>query len=308
MTKYFLVFLSSILLASEPITPIPKTVYVDMKKAKLGQELFFDTILSRDDSTACFSCHNVYEGGADSRKVSLGFHGKKGNIQSPTVLNARYNFRQFWNGRAANLLEQADGPLNNPAEHNMNKKDIEKKLNNSPYKKKFKKVYGTSKVKYKDVLDSIVAFEKALITPNAKFDKYLRGEATLSKNERQGYILFKQYGCMSCHNGINLGGNSYQKMGTFLEYKNDKEYPDRNKVSHHKHDINVYKVPTLRNISKTAPYFHDGSAKTLRESIDTMAKHNLGIYLTQEELQSIETFLYTLDGDTPSILETDVPQ
>lgn len=301
MKKYLIIFITLLLYSSEVIIPLPTKIYVDIKKAKLGQELFFDTILSRDYSTSCFSCHNVYEGGADPKRVSTGFGGKKGNIQSPTVLNARYNFKQFWNGRAANLLEQADGPINNPAEHNMNKDEVEKRLNDSQYKQKFKKVFGTSSVNYGDVLIAIVEFEKALITPNSKFDKYLNGEHTLTKQERDGYRLFKEYGCITCHNGINIGGNTFQKMGTFKEYTNGHKYPDRSNVTN-KFDTNVFKVPTLRNIAKTAPYFHDGSVNTLAEAINVMAKHNLGIKLTKNEIKNIESFLNTLSGDTPYIL------
>jgi len=308
MKKYLLLLVTLSLYANEPILPIPQVVDIDVRKAKLGQELFFDTILSRDNSTSCFSCHNVYKGGADARTFSEGFEGKKGNVQSPTVLNARYNFRQFWNGRAANLTEQADGPINNPVEHNMNKEEVEKRLNNSAYRQKFHKVFATSKVHYKDVLNAIVEFEKALITPNSKFDQYLRGEYQLSKEEENGYILFKQYGCITCHNGINIGGNSFQKMGTFLEYKNKLKYPDRNAVTKHDHDKNVFKVPTLRNITKTSPYFHDGSVKELKESLNVMAKYNLGIEFTKKELADLEEFLKTLDGELPQILDYNAPQ
>lgn len=303
MIKYLLLFITTIVLANEPIIPIPINIDIDMKKAKLGQELFFDTLLSRDESTSCFSCHNVYEGGADEREVSIGFNNAKGNIQSPTVLNAYYNFKQFWDGRASDLIEQADGPLNNPAEHNMNKNEIEKRLNNSKYKQKFKNIFGTTSVNYKDVLLAIVEFEKALTTPNSKFDRFLRGQYKLDKNERNGYILFKQYGCITCHNGINIGGNSFQKMGTFLEYENTKVYPDRMGTSKNKSVKNVFKVPTLRNISKTAPYFHDASSKTLKKAIQKMAKYNLGIELTKKEINDLETFLYTLNGEMPKILD-----
>ncbi|MDD2791438.1 MAG: cytochrome c peroxidase [Sulfurimonas sp.] len=251
--------------ADEPIMPIPLHENINIPKAKLGQELFFDTMLSRDNSTACVSCHNVYNGGADSLIVSQGFNGAKGNINSPTVLNARYNFKQFWNGRADTLFDQAKGPLNNPAEHNMDPKKVQERVSYSTkYKKMFKEVYGTYSITYEQVLDAIVEFENALTTPNAKFDKYLRGELQLTQNEHKGYILFKQYGCITCHNGINLGGNSFQKMGTFKEYHAHAKFPDRSHVSNDTEDINVFKVPTLRNIAKTAPYFHDASAKTLK--------------------------------------------
>lgn len=305
MKKYLYILITFItfLFAGEPIEPIPQIIDVDIKKAKLGQELFFDTILSRDNSTSCFTCHDVYNGGADTKRVSTGFDGKKGNIQSPTVLNARYNFKQFWNGRADNLIEQADGPINNPIEHNMDKDKIEKKLNNSKYKQKFKNIFGTSQVRYQDVLLSIVEFEKALTTPNSKFDRFLRNQYTLTPKEHDGYILFKQYGCISCHNGINIGGNSYQKMGTFLEYKSKNIYPDRSVITHNPFDKNIFKVPTLRNISKTAPYFHDGTERTLAGAIEMMAKHNLGVELSKQEIDYIKTFLLTLDGETPKILD-----
>jgi cytochrome c peroxidase len=290
--------------ASEPISPIPLENNVNIKKAKLGKDLFFDPILSKDNSTACLSCHDVYNGGADSNIVSTGFANKKGNIQSPTVLNAKYNFKQFWNGRANNLTQQADGPIKNPVEHNMDAKNIEKRMNNSPhYRDKFKQVYGTSNITYKLVLNAIVEFENALTTPNSKFDKFLRDEIQLSKDEKDGYVLFKQNGCITCHNGINIGGNSFQKMGTFVEYIHSSDYPDRSKITNNPNHKNVFKVPTLRNINKTAPYFHDGSAKTLKEAVNTMAKYNLGLELDNDEVDKIVAFLKTLDGELPIILE-----
>lgn len=301
-TFYTLLLSISLLNAVEPIIPIPKSVYVNLEKALLGKSLFMDPVLSKDNSTACVSCHNIYEGGADSRVVSQGFQGREGNIQAPTVFNARYNFKQFWNGRANNLVEQADGPINNPAEHNMNPREIENRLNSSnKYKKSFKEVYGVNHITYNLVLDAIVEFENSLITPNCKLDKYLRSEGTLTKEEKEGYILFKQYGCITCHNGLNIGGNSFQKMGTFIEYKNRTKYPDRSDITD-KRFYNVFKVPTLRNISKTAPYFHDGSAKTLKEAVQTMARHNLGIELKDEEIDKIVKFLETLTGEKPEIL------
>lgn len=290
--------------AQEPITAIPLNVEYNKAKAALGKKLFFDPILSRDDSISCSRCHDVYNGGADSNVVSFGFENKKGNIQSPTVLNARYNFTQFWNGRAKSLLEQSAGPLNNPVEHNMNPTLITEKLEHSlEYRKLFIQVYHKNSIKYEDVLDAIVEFEKALITPNAKFDNYLRGKVKLSSLESKGYKLFKQYGCITCHNGINVGGNSFQEFGTFVKYKSDRNYPDRKEVTHFVEDKNVFKVPTLRNIEKTAPYFHDGSSKTLEEAIKTMAWHNLGIYISKTDVKSIKAFLQTLTGEQPKVLD-----
>lgn len=298
------IFIITIIHAYEPISPIPVEVNIDFKKAKLGQKLFFDTILSKDDSTACVSCHDVFSGGADTRVVSLGFENQEGNIQAPTVLNAKYNFKQFWNGRANDLLEQADGPINNPKEHNMNPQLIEEKINKSKkYKEEFEKVYDVSYIKYELVLDAIVEFENALITPNSKFDKFLRQEIELSNEEKEGYTLFKQYGCITCHNGVNVGSNSFQKMGTFLPYDSNETYPDRFVITKKESHKNVFKVPTLRNITLTAPYFHNASAKTLKEAITIMSKYNLGRKISDEEIEKIILFLGTLKGETPKILE-----
>ncbi|MCD6259894.1 MAG: c-type cytochrome [Helicobacteraceae bacterium] len=302
---FFILLLTTLSNAQEPILPIPKQSEIDHPKAKLGQELFMDTRFSSDNSTSCLSCHNVYEGGADSRDVSLGVGAQSGDIHSPTVLNARYNFRQFWNARAKDLVEQIDGPIHNPVEHNMDAKRVEKVLNESTsYQEKFQEIYGVQKILYSHFVDAIVAFENALYTPNAKFDKYLRGEVQLSEKEKEGYTLFKQNGCITCHNGINIGGNSLQKMGTFKEYKTPKIFPDRSFITKKESHKNVFKVPTLRNIALTAPYFHDASAKTLQEAVETMSHFNLGIRLSKEEVTSIVLFLNTLTGDTPSILES----
>ena len=284
------------LFCSEPIKPIPKKINFNPKKAYIGKKLFFDTSLSKDGTVACINCHNIYSGGADPNVVSIGVYGKKGVIQAPSVLNAVFNFRQFWNGRAKDLYEQAKGPLLNPVEHGMSKKEIEIVVNNNKeYKKLFKKNYIT----FEDVIDAIVEYEKTLITPNSKFDLFLKGEKQLSKKEFKGYLLFKHYGCISCHNGINVGGNSFQKMGAFAKYDSTTRYPDRYEVTKNINDKHVYKVPTLRNIALTAPYFHDGSAKTLKEAIQTMASYNLGIEIEDSEIELIEAFLETLTGELP---------
>lgn len=302
--KKIILILLTIFLHAEPIAPLPQAVEMNIDKVRLGQELFFDTALSRDGSTACFSCHNVYEGGADDKVVSTGFGNKEGDINSPTVFNARYNFVQFWNGRAPDLHDQVNGPIENPVEHNMDKASIEKVLNGSKeYREKFKKIYKTDKVIYKNVVDAIVEFEHALVTPNAKFDKYLRGEMDLDISEKEGYRLFKQYGCVTCHNGINVGGNAFQKMGTFIPYKTPKNYPDKKSLTGKTEHTNVFKVPTLRNIALTAPYFHDGATSSLHEAVKLMSYYNLGIEMPQEDIKKIVLFLHTLTGEKPKILE-----
>ena len=173
------------------------------------------------------------------------------------------------------------------------------------YKQDFKNVYGDSKITYEKIVNAIVEFERALTTPNSKFDQYLRGETKLSKDEKDGYILFKQYGCITCHNGINIGGNSFQKLDTFIPYSNKKVYPDRFSITHNIFDKNVFKVPTLRNIELTSPYFHDGHIKTLHEAVAFMSKHNLGIVLQEDDIKKIVAFLKTLTGETPTILKAD---
>ncbi len=304
MKPLSLLFLFVLLLhAKEAITPIPKEVVFDKQKALLGKALFFDTSLSKDHSVGCISCHNVYDGGADPRVVSRGFGGKKGNVQAPTVLNAVFNFRQFWNGRAKDLYEQAKGPLLNPVEHNMTPESVvEEVKKNKEYVRSFQKIYKNG-VTFDNVIDAIVEFEKALVTPDSKFDRYLRGEVKLSQREKEGFELFKRYGCISCHNGINLGGNFFAKIGIFFPYKNERSYPDRYALTKKEIDKNVFKVPTLRNIALTAPYFHDGRYKTLKDAINAMAYYNLGMEMKKDDREKIESFLHTLTGKLPEILD-----
>ena len=293
------------ILAIEPIAPIPTEVKnLDLQKAILGRTLFSDPILSSDRTISCHSCHNFKTGGTDRQALSTGVKKRKGNIQSPTVFNAVFNFKQFWNGRADNLQEQAQGPLTTHAEMNMQPYQLEERLNKSTsYRHAFKKVYHSTPITMKQITGALAEFEKALITPNSRFDRYLRGEIKLSSQEQKGYNTFKSLGCITCHNGINIGANSFQKMGLFRPYKYDKSYPDRYSLTKKEYHKNVFKVPTLRNVSLTAPYFHDASAKTLKDAVEKMAYHNLGIKITKEQVQNLVAFLNSLEGETPHILE-----
>ncbi len=299
-----LIALSGFLFAITPIVPIPLHVKVNKQKALLGEKLFMDPILSSDKTVSCLSCHNIFTaGGADKRRFSLGVGGQKDNIHSPTVLNAVYNFKQFWNGRAENLAQQVNGPLHNPVEMNMTDSLIEKRLNaDKYYKKLFYKVYKTRYITYKEVTDAIVTFEDALTTPNCKFDRYLRGKATLSKQQMRGYKDFKHLGCITCHNGINIGGNMMQKAGIFHTVFEKKKYPDLYSITKNAHFINVYKVPTLRNVALRAPYFHNGSAKTLYNAVMDMGYYQLGTRLSKNQVDDIIAFLKTLTGQRPVIL------
>jgi len=309
MQKITFILLLPLLLAADVLIPLPKKVSYDKAKASLGKKLFFDPILSRDGTIACVNCHLLPGSGADSRAVSVGIGGRHGNIQSPTVLNARYNFKQFWDGRAENLYEQAKGPIENPVEMGNTLQNMLATLQESHYKADFKKVYKDG-LSIHNVLDAIVAFEKALVTPNAKFDKYLRGEGALSPSEARGYALFKEKGCVSCHNGINIGGRMFQKFGVLFDI-NELNSPRMNtqadlgryNVTHNPQDKYYFKVPTLRNIALTAPYFHDAKTKTLDDAVRTMYFYQLGIYPNKREVTSVVAFLKTLTGETPEILQ-----
>lgn len=286
--------------ATEPILPIPSHVPYNAQKAALGKKLFFDPILSKDYTISCATCHNFSKGGADARSVSTGIHHQKGSMNAPTVLNSVFNFTQFWNGRAKNLTEQALGPIHNPIEMGLSPNEAVQRIQSHPaYSDLFYKITGRKNITSEDLAMMIAEYEKSLITPNSKFDLYLQGKGTLSPQELEGYALFKTLGCVSCHNGVNVGGNSFQKMGAINPLKRAPNVDDRYAITHREGDKNVFKVPTLRNIALTAPYFHDGSAATLRDAITKMSYHNLGIKLTSKEIDLLVTFLNTLTGQLP---------
>jgi cytochrome c peroxidase len=308
MVKKIFLMIFALYLFAEPIRPVPKFALFDKNKALLGKMLFFDPILSRDNKISCVSCHMPSCGGADCRQFSIGVYGRIDRpMNSPTVYNAVFNCWQFWNGRAKTLAQQAEMANHDKDEMDMDKKTLEKRMNSNPkYKALFKSVYKTDYITDKMVYDAIAEFEKALITPNCRFDRYLRGEKNvLNEKEKRGYFLFKAYGCITCHNGVNLGGNSFQKLGIFIEGIKIPRGLDRYYVTKREDDKYVYKVPTLRNIALTAPYFHDGSISTLKEAIVLMGKNNLGIKIPPKDVEDIEAFLKTLTGEEPEILKND---
>jgi cytochrome c peroxidase len=289
-------------LANDIIQPIPQTLNYNRSKALLGKKLFFDTHLSDDGTIACVSCHNT-ESGADTKPVSTGIKGQQGSANSPTVFNSYFNFRQMWSGSAKSLMDQVRMPVHNPIEMAMNEEKIVRYLrSNRDYARRFHDVFG-QKATFDLMSNAIAEFEKVLITPNCRFDRYLRHEIVLEKDELEGYRLFKRLGCITCHNGINIGGNSFQKIGLIRDYKWSIQNPDCYSVTHHFDDKNLFKVPTLRNIVLTAPYFHDGSIPALREALKKMAYHNLGFTLSKKEIESLMQFLKTLTGEKPAILK-----
>jgi len=292
---------STFTMANEPITPLPETIKVNQAKAKLGQALFFDPILSHDDTISCASCHDLQNGGDDGLKVSFGIHGQEGKVNAPTVYNAVFNFRQFWDGRAKNLKEQAAGPIQNPVEMGSSFKEVIQKLKKSKYKKLFDAIYNEGITK-ETITDAIAEYEKTLITPNSRFDKYLKGDKkALTKTEKEGYELFKSKGCVSCHHGENIGGNLYNKFGIFNE--SNSEWLGKYNVTHRERDKYFFKVPSLRNIARTAPYFHDGRTYDLKKAVEIMSQYQLGRHITQEEIAKITAFLTSLNGELPKNIE-----
>jgi len=290
-------------MAGEPIAPLPTNTKLDQAKVLLGKRMFHDKRLSGDGTLSCASCHALDKGGTDQAVSSTGIRGQKGPINAPTVYNAVYNHRQFWDGRAADLEEQAGGPVTNPLEMGGDWSIILAKLkNDAALEQEFKASYDDG-LTQKNILHAIATFEQSLVTPNSRFDNYLRGDKNaLTKEELHGYELFKS-SCISCHAGPNIGGLSFEKLGLKADYFSTRgRVPSeadmgRFNVTKNIADKHKFKVPTLRNIALTHPYFHDGSAKTLEEAVELMAKHQTIEKFTSNQIKDIAAFLRTLTGE-----------
>ena len=228
---------------------------------------------------------------------------QQGSINSPTVLNSSLNIAQFWDGRAKDLREQAGGPIANPMEMASSHELAVQVLNSIPgYRAEFKQVFGKDGITIDEVTGALAAFEETLVTPNSRFDQWLKGDdRALTVKELAGYTLFKNSGCVACHNGVAVGGNSFQKMGLIEPYKTDNKAEGRAGVTGKDADRFNFKVPTLRNVALTYPYFHDGEAATLTQAVDVMGRLQLGRKFTPEENADIVAFLKTLTGDQPVI-------
>jgi cytochrome c peroxidase len=277
-------------------------------KVELGKMLFFDPRLSASHSISCNSCHNVGMGGVDSQETSIGHHWQRGGRNSPTVFNAVFNTAQFWDGRAKDLEAQAGGPMANPIEMASPTAHVAEQLTATPgYVTAFQAAFPNEKlpVTLSNSEKAIAVFEATLITPNAPFDRYLKGEpAALNQAQKSGLKLFMDKGCSSCHNGINLGGGMYAKFG-LVEQPSATLRPPADKgrfaVTKTAGDEYVYKVPTLRNIVLTAPYFHSGKVWDLNEAVAVMGSIQLGAKLTTVEIGQIVAFLGSLTGEQPKI-------
>jgi cytochrome c peroxidase len=291
-----------IVLAKEPIEPIVPVKEINLAQVELGRKLYFDRRLSKSGFLSCNSCHNLSMGGTDNLKTSVGHNWQQGLINAPTVLNSSMNFVQFWDGRAANLKEQAGGPIASQMEMAFTHTLVIDVLKSIPqYVTEFKLAFSTDSIKIDHVTQAIAEFEKTLVTPNSRFDQWLLGNIdAITGEELAGYQLFKQSGCIICHNGAAVGGSTFQKMGVIEPYKTKSPSEGVGAVTGKESDRFMFKVPTLRNVELTYPYFHDGEAETLTEAVDIMGCLQLGKELTQEENALIVSFLRTLTGDQPS--------
>ena len=298
--------------ADNPTTP---------EKVKLGQMLYLDPRFSSTGTVSCNSCHNVMLGGEDNRPVSMGVHGQTGGRSAPTVWNSGFSSVQFWDGRAASLEEQARGPVTNPIEMGMNAlEEAMNRVRDIPgYRPYFEKAFGADDpMTVENAAKAVAAYERTLITPNSAYDRYVKGDKqALSAQQVRGMNSFASVGCTSCHSGAAFNGPAmtpgtgfFMKFPTFTDNDYVKQYKfaedtGRFTVTNKEADKHMWKVPTLRNISITAPYFHNGSVGTLDEAVRVMAKVQLNQDLADEQVADIVAFLSALTGEFP---EQSMPQ
>lgn len=290
----------SAVVSGEPITPLPLSVALDPKRVALGERLFNDVRLSRDNTKSCATCHPLEQGGMDGRRRATSANDSQPARNTPTIFNVGFNASFNWDGIADTLEDQAEIVLLSPRLMNETWPELLVKLRaDADYVSRFNDAYREGLTRA-NVLSALADFQRSLLTPNARFDRYLRGEPhALTEAEQQGYGLFKSYGCVACHQGMNIGGNMYQKFGVFAE-AGGAEIPvdlGRYVVTKAPRDREVFRVPSLRNVAATGPYFHDGRAPTLEEAVTTMVRVQLGRTLTSDEIRLIVQFLHTLTGE-----------
>ncbi len=291
---------------NEPITPIPGFRHLsakDGKKRALGALLFRETAFSSDDSLSCASCHDLAYGGVDHAAFSIGANGAVDAVNAPTVFNATFNFKQFWDGRVETLEEQLDARVHDEDGLGSSWESIAGKLQTSEvYGPLFDDLYEDG-IQAPAIQDALVAYMHSLITPDSPFDFWLEGDdSALSREELEGYHLFKDYGCIRCHQGVGVGGNMFQAFGVVRDYFSDRggvAQADFGRYNHTKIEEHRFhfKVASLRNVALTAPYFHDAASETLAEATQIMARYQLGLELEEREIQRIERFLNTLTGE-----------
>lgn len=284
---------------SEPLRPLPPAPELDARRVALGRKLFHETRLSSDGELSCASCHDLANGGGDRRRYSLRSGGAPAPVNTPTVLNAALHFRWSWDGRAGSLAEQV--AIAGHEELGLDTAGMAERIAADPvYSASFREVYGAAGPA--ELVDALVTFQRTLLTPS-RFDRYLAGDgAALTEVEREGYALFKRLGCAACHQGAAVGGNMFQRFGVLGDYFGDRGDPTvadlgRFNVTGREEDRHVFKVPSLRNVALTAPYFHDGSADSLEDAIRTMARYQLGRDLEEGEVTRVAAFLRSLNGE-----------
>jgi cytochrome c peroxidase len=290
--------------AVEPISPIEPPTGLDPAKVRLGERLFGDVRVSHGDRVACVTCHHLDNGGADRCDFSPSPEaGGVLDYNTPTIFNAALNFRLNWSGQFRDLAEQNEFVILSPRLMNTNWTELIGKLRaDSEYRAAFDKAYG-GPIHAAQVLDALTSYERSLVTPNARFDRYLRGERdAITSEEEEGYHLFKAFGCAACHQGVNVGGNLFERFGIF-EAPLMSDGPSRPRdlgrfaITGQERDRFVFRVPSLRNVALTAPYFHDGSAATLGATVSVMARKQLGRKLDDSEVDLLVGFLKTLTGE-----------
>jgi len=267
----------------EPITPIPATPAQDQRRVALGEQLFHDRRLSHDNTRSCSSCHDTRTNGASAKARDSNPHGEPLALNTPTVFNVGLNFRLNWEGNFRSLERQAEQALSKPAVMASSVEEVIAKLRADPdVVKQFRDAYGREPDR-DSLLDAIATFERSLTTPGSRFDRWLVGDGgAITPEELSGYQLFKSLGCVSCHQGVNVGGNLFQRHGVFHPLGSP--------------EPEVVRVPSLRNVATTAPYFHDGSAATLAEAVKAMGITQLDRALTNEQIAAVVAFLRTLTG------------
>lgn len=274
---------------------IPANNPMTNEKIELGKTLYFDPILSKSGQFSCNSCHNLGTWGVDNQKFSIGHKWQRGGRNAPTVLNSGFWSKQFWDGRAPLLEDQAKGPPLNPVEMaSLSEKEVVARLKEAGYEPLFASVFGKSSLSYDSMAKAIAAFERTLITPNAPFDKFVRGEGDISQAAKRGMRKVADVGCTSCHTGPLFTNNQFVSF----QYGTDTGVKS---VTGKDVDDHAFRVQSWRNVAMTAPYFHDGSAATLEDAVRTMGKIQLDTKLSDKDVADIVAFLKTLTGDAPEV-------
>ncbi|HXN33511.1 MAG TPA: cytochrome c peroxidase [Polyangiaceae bacterium] len=293
---------SAIPARDQPLRPLPKAPKVDPRRAALGAKVFSDPSVSSDGTVSCATCHPLDRAGADGLSHSRGVGGKETALNTPTIYNATYNFRFNWNGAYATLEDEFDAPITKTMSTTWDAVDA-KLRSDRAFADAFRSAYPDG-VTTANVKDALARYIDTLVTPDSRFDQYLRGDTdALTADERKGYEAFKEIGCSSCHQGANVGGNLFQRFGVMHDYFRERGGPGpteadmgRFNTTKNPSDRHVFRVPSLRNVALTPPYFHDGSAPTLEHAVLTMGYSQLGRRLTTEQVTTIVSFLRTLTG------------